>query len=622
MNDTDTTSEVTTPAFEELLLFLKQSRGFDFTDYKRASLMRRVRRRMEDVEIETFEDYRDYLEVHPDEFEQLFNTILINYTGFFRDREAWTYLADEIVPQMLKRLPSYANVRLWSAGCASGEEAYSLAILMAEALGIEACRQRVKIYATDVDEEALAQARQASYSKAAVENVPDDLLETYFERAGDHYVFRSDLRRVLVFGRHDLMQDAPISRLNLLVCRNTLIYFNRGAQRRIITNFHFALKETGYLFLGHAEMLLTHDTLFEPVAMEHRLFRKIGAGRPRDQLIMLAQEPDAPAVANLERYVHLQELAYQATPVALLVLDDDRKVTLINDRAAEACKLQPRDRGRAFQDLEISYRPVELRSVIDRAHKENAVQTLTDVEQTVNGGFIYWDIHVTPLQGGSGEVKGTQLAFIDVTQRHELRHELEDAQQDIQTANEELQSTNEELETSNEELQSTVEELQTTNEELQSTNEEMETMNEELHSANEELQTMNEELRDRTRELDRVNGFLKSILTSVDVGIVVVDRDFDILLWNERAEDLWGLRTDEVVGRSLLSLDIGLPVERLRAPVNAFLTQDDGASGEIVLDAVNRRGRSIAIHITETLRMDRDGDAQGVVLLMEEKERA
>lgn len=147
-------------------------------------------------------------------------------------------------------------------------------------------------------------------------------------------------------------------------------------------------------------------------------------------------------------------------------------------------------------------------------------------------------------------------------------------------------------------------------------------MNEELHSANEELQTMNEELRDRTRELDRVNGFLKSILTSVDVGIVVVDRDFDILLWNERAEDLWGLRTDEVVGRSLLSLDIGLPVERLRAPVNAFLTQDDGASGEIVLDAVNRRGRSIAIHITETLRMDRDGDAQGVVLLMEEKERA
>jgi two-component system CheB/CheR fusion protein len=212
------------PTFEALLDYLKRSRGFDFGVYKRSSLMRRARVRMSQVRLESYEDYLDYLEVHPDEFNQLFNTILINVTSFFRDSAAWEYLAHEIIPVLLQNKPPFEAIRVWSAGCASGEEVYSIAMLLAEALGPEMFQQRVKIYATDVDEEALTQARQASYNAKALEPVPAEWRNKYFDVNADRNTFRGELRRSIIFGRHDLIQDAPISRLDLLICRNTLMY--------------------------------------------------------------------------------------------------------------------------------------------------------------------------------------------------------------------------------------------------------------------------------------------------------------------------------------------------------------------------------------------------------------
>src|SRR5207249_832402 len=216
--------------FEHLLEYLRQSRGFDFTGYKRPSLMRRMSKRMQTVHVDRFTDYVDYLEVHPEEFAHLFNTILINVTSFFRDEPAWDYLRKEIVPRLLATKRGHDSVRVWSAGCASGQEAYSLAIVLAEAVGMEAFRERVKIYATDVDEEALGQARLASYTPKEMEGMDGALRDRYFEAGSGRYVFRTDLRRSVIFGRHDLVQDAPISRLDLLVCRNTLMYFNAETQ--------------------------------------------------------------------------------------------------------------------------------------------------------------------------------------------------------------------------------------------------------------------------------------------------------------------------------------------------------------------------------------------------------
>jgi len=237
---------------EDLLHFIREARGFDFTGYKRSTLGRRVRKRMHDVGVETFPDYRDRLESDPDEFRLLFNTILINVTSFFRDPDAWSYLQQEILPELIAKSDPAEEIRVWSAGCSSGEEAFSLAIVFSELLGVAECADRVKIYGTDVDEEALREARAGSHSAKALEPVPAALRERYFVPSDDRFLFRTDLRRRVIFGRHDITRDAPISRLDLLVCRNTLMYFNVEAQAQIVNRFHFALNEGGYLFLGKA----------------------------------------------------------------------------------------------------------------------------------------------------------------------------------------------------------------------------------------------------------------------------------------------------------------------------------------------------------------------------------
>jgi len=611
------------PAFEDLLVFLRDNRAFDFTGYKRPSLMRRVRRRMEAVEIETFAEYHDYLEVHPDEFAYLFNTILINVTSFLRDPEAWDYLAEEIVPQIINDKPPSDKIRIWSAGCAGGEEAYTLAMVFAEALGVEEAAERLKVYATDVDEEALAQARQGGYRPEATDPIPDELRKRYFELTGGHYVFRSDLRRAIVFGRHDLIQDAPISRLDLLVCRNTLIYLNAETQRQVLARFHFALNDDGYLFLGKAEMLLTHGHLFRPVHDEFRVFAKVPTMGRRDRMVALTQAGNGAAAAELGSYVQLREAAFGSTPLAQVVVDREGTLALANQAARAMFDLRPQDLGRPFQDLEVSYRPAELRAPLRRARGEGRSVTLEGIERPREGGKAqYLDIIITPLRDNGDRSMGTSIAFRDVTDYHTLAEELRDSKEELETAYEELQSANEELETTNEELQSTVEELQTTNEELQSTNEEMETMNEELRTANRELQAKNEELLERKEELNQTNAFLASILASVESGVVVIDRDFEILLWNEQAEELWGLREEEVKDRSLLSLDIGLPVEKLAEPVRAFLNEETEDEEQVItLDAVNRRGQSIVVHISNTLRRGPKDEIDGVVLMMRRVER-
>ena len=284
--------------------------------------------------------------------------------------------------------------------------------------------------------------------------------------------------------------------------------------------------------------------------------------------------------------MRLRESALDAAPIAQLVVDVNGSLVLANERARSLFALSAADLGRPIQDLKISYRPVEIRSCIDQAYAERLPILLRDVEWHSAGGETRWlDVHVVPLIDNRRRHAWRRRSRSPMSARAKrLQRELEHANQELETAYEELQSTNEELETTNEELQSTVEELETTNEELQSTNEELETMNEELQSTNEELQTINDELRQRSDELNTVNAFLESILTSLRGGVVVVDQELKVLVWNDKADELWGLRADEAVGRNLLGLDIGLPVERLKQPMR------DCLNGEPQVHRV--RGRS------------------------------
>ncbi|MBV8031930.1 MAG: PAS domain-containing protein [Betaproteobacteria bacterium] len=610
--------------FGQLLQFLQRDRGFDFTGYKRPSLMRRVTRRMQMVSVASFGEYVDYLQVHPEEFGQLFNTILINVTTFFRDPPAWEVLKRDVVAPILHEKGPHDPVRIWSAGCASGQEAYSIAILFAEAMGWEPFRERAKVYATDVDEEALAQARSPSYSAKEMEDLDPAQRDRYFELQNTRYVFRSDLRRSVIFGRHDLVQDAPISRLDLLVCRNTLMYFNAETQAQVLSRFHFALNGEGksehsYLFLGRAEMMLAHANLFSPVDLKCRIFVKIPTpgAKPR--------APAVPAHANgnggnmATRLHRLQEQALEEAPNARIVIDANGTLALANQRARVLFSLNPKDIGRPLQDLEVSYRPLELRSLIEQAYAGRRSITQTSVERGFpDGDTQYFDVSISPYFDEANAPLGVGITFVDVTRPMKLQEELRRSQEEIQTANEELQSSNEELETTNEELQSSNEELETTNEELQSTNEELETMNEELQSTNEELQTVNEELRQRTDEMNQLNAFLESVLGSLSSGAVVVNQDFNILMWNQRAQDMWGLRADEVQGRSFLNLDIGLPVGDLRGMMRAVYT-GEADKREMTLDAVNRRGKKIKCLVSCTPLVTGKKKREGVILLMEEQ---
>jgi two-component system CheB/CheR fusion protein len=609
------------PQFEALLIYLKESRGFDFTGYKRSSLMRRVERRMSQLGIAEHTEYLDYLQVHPDEFTALFNTILINVTSFYRDPEAWDFLRDQVMVPLLQAKKGTQPVRVWSAGCASGEEAYTLAMMLAEMLGPDEFRQRVKIYATDVDEEGLAQARHAAYDERQIRSVPEGLFERYFEPNTSRFVFRKDLRRSIIFGRNDLVQDAPISRIDLLVCRNTLMYFNAETQSRILSRFHFALAEGGVLFLGKAEMLLSHTMLFQPVDLKRRVFRKVP--RPiQGNGSMFAEASNPPTRNEPEALDRLRNEAFLASPVAQVVVTSDGLVALTNRQAEVLFGASSRDVGRPFRDLDVSYRPVELRRYIEQAQVERRVARVSDIEYIRPlGEPMYLDVQINPLVDTDGSLLGVALIFHDVTAARRLQGELEHTNRQLETAYEELQSTNEELETTNEELQSTVEELETTNEELQSTNEELETMNEELQSTNDELQNINEQLRESTSELDGANAFLEAILTSLRAGVTVINRDLQVQVWNRRAEDLWGLRQDEAIGQHFLNLDIGLPVDLLRPLIKQALN-GGGDPHEIVVEAINRRGRNIHVRVVCTPLNGDESPAGGAILVMEPDEPA
>src|SRR5438128_11693219 len=426
------TDEPQDPDFDRLLQYLLENRGFDFSGYKRTTLHRRLAKRMSQVGLADYKAYLEYLQLHQEEFAALFNTILINVTGYFRDAPAWEYLRREILPRIVASKERYEPIRVWSAGVASGEEAYSVAMLLSEALGASEYRDRTKIYATDVDEDALTQARQGRAEEKDLEEVPEELREKYFEREGDRYLLRSELRRSIIFGRHDLVQDAPISRIDLLICRNTLMYFESEAQAKILARLHYALNENGYLFLGKAEMLLSRDALFTPVELKHRVFNKVPKATIRDRLVVLAQSGNLDPPNHPSRQGRVRELVADALPIAHIVVDTAGFVTSVNERARAAFGLVTPDICRPLQDLEISYRPVDLRSMIDEAYQQRRPASVRDVERRGSHGETqFFDVEVVPLLD-KGTPLGASIAFTDVSGYNRVYRDLERSKQDLE----------------------------------------------------------------------------------------------------------------------------------------------------------------------------------------------
>jgi two-component system CheB/CheR fusion protein len=564
--------------FRPLLEKLSRTYNFDFREYKEPSLARRIRARMAALHVESFDTYARYLDQHAEEHIALFNTILINVTTFFRDPEAWKLIGSDVIPRIVDAAGDSRSIRMWCAGCSSGEEPYSLAMLLAEHLGERAGEYLVKIYGTDIDEEALTTARHAAYRLEQLKDVPSELVDRYFGRDGQLYRVRRDLRRWCIFGAHNLTQAPPLSHIDLLVCRNVLIYFTSELQERILTRFHYAIREDGYLFLGRSESLLARSRMFRPMQLKWRIFertpsvaRQVTAVLPdRDEGHSAAGEPTTRAEASGPLRA---QRALDALPAAVMIVDTTDTILAWNPAAEALFDLpQAAALGRKFRDLDVSYRVEGLRARIEDV---KARQVQARMENTTfsrrNGDTAHTDISILPMVEAHRLI-GVVVFAVEATEHARLKDQMSRVAEQHATAIEELQSTNEELETTNEELQSTNEELETTNEELQSTNEELETTVEELQAANTELGALNAELEGRTTELNRLDASHHALLDTLEHGLAVLDRDGVVTVWNLTADRMWGVRPEQIMNRHFFGLPLGEASAQVRTAFDRALS--------------------------------------------------
>jgi two-component system CheB/CheR fusion protein len=549
---------------QHLLQELAEHRGFDFRGYKKTTLERRFRKRMFQLNMGSYAEYGEYIRKNADEANELLSTILINVTEFFRDPPAWEILRNEILPPLLKTLRSGASFRAWSAGCASGEEAYSIAIILSEFFGPRIAEFDVKIYATDIDDEALVAARRGEYSIEALGRVRPEWRNKYFHGKGIFRVNR-EIRRLVIFGKSNLGQDAPISHVDLLLCRNVLIYFDSELQKQILPRLHYALEPGGVLFLGKSESQLTNSTQFRRLNARWRIFQRITpASTSEAQLDVPLELEDELQLSDgarreLDSLRTQHRYMLETLRLGVLVLGIDDTIVQNNTAILVLYGLTPVDlSSKRLQDTDLFTRMPDL-AIHLQASRQNNETVRFQNRVKVGGDEHLLEVTLRPVMDEYGSRSGTLIYCEDVTVQEKLQTTIEA----LESTSEELQSANEELETTNEELQSTNEELETTNEELQSTNEELETTNEELQSLNEELETTNQELEERSKDLDQINSLYAQTLEKIRLPVLLVNPDQHIEFWNSMALRLFGFKSRPPVEFQLEQLPLTESLRKL-----------------------------------------------------------
>lgn len=589
-----------------MLNLLRQARNFDFSGYKRSTLHRRIEHRMRERRCVKVENYCEILQQEPAEVDALVSALLIKVTEFFRDAPLWEKLRKHILPELLAKAAANGDLRVWSAGCATGEEAYSLAMMLAELTTHERNAVPFRIFGTDRDAGAIAAARRGLYNQQQVRSLPAPLLESWFEQVPEGYLVRNDLRRYLVFGVHDIVNDAPISRLDLILCRNLFIYLDAAAQRRALLHFHHGLKHDGILALGKSELIPFAEKLFAPVDLPARIYRKL-AYQPRETDYPFTppaapREPEArenpptapPPVSAGPSYRD----ALMALDIAVVVLNKEGVITVWNEAAARLWSRREADvLGRPLSEIKwddsAGQRLLERVAAIRAVRGHVAQETFTlegDRPRTIR-------LEISPLYGkDQTDLSGFVFVARDLTELQEALAALRQAEErqreatsKYQSAIDELQSTNEELETTNEELQSANEELQTTNEELQSTNEELETINEELQSTNASLDAVNNELGARTAELNRLNLAQRAMIRAVSAAIIAVDGQGQITSWNPATERILNRTEEQLRNHNLQRLSLAPLPRPIAARIKRALARKAGLNIESFDCSLNGR---------------------------------
>jgi len=573
-----------------VLAMVRAATGRDFSMYRRTSVVRRIERRMATHQLETVGQYLGFLREHPTEVKALFHELLINVTAFFRDPDAFEALRTGVLPRLLEGKQAGEAVRVWVAGCATGEEAYSLAILLREALEEGHRDLKVQVYATDLDEDAIATARAGVYPPAIEEQVPAERLQRFFVREEAGYRLRKEIRESVVFAVQDLVRDPPFTRLDLVSCRNVFIYMEPALQDRLLTLFHYALAPGGVLFLSPAEGVGERADLFAPVDRRWRLFRAhrsvasaravLASGLSWVRVSNVGADPAAAPAVNFAE-VARRFLLQQFTPAAVLT---DRTGTILYVHGDTGPYLRPAPGHATLGVIEMA-RPgleIELRAAVQRAAKGKAVFRAGIPVGRPSAGLTV-DLTVRPVPSPRATAglllvtfQEARLAAAGKAERGggsagaRSARRIQELTRALTYTRESLQATIEEQQASHEELQSTNEELQSTNEEVQSSNEELETAKEELQSVNEELSTVNAELQAKVEQLSGMQDDMRNLLDAIDIGTIFLDERLRIKRFTREAVRIYRLAAADV-GRPLADIKSNLPDQDLLAEAQAVL---------------------------------------------------
>jgi len=596
---------------KKIFVLLRAQTGHDFSYYKQNTVRRRIERRLALHQIEKLDAYVRYLQQNPLEIEALFRELLIGVTSFFRDPETFEVLAEQAIPRLLTGKAPGEPLRVWVPGCSTGEEAYSIAMLLQEQVEAKRLDLKIQVFATDIDREAIDKARAGVYPNSIAADVSPERLGRFFRQEDTAYRIKKMIRDLVVFAVQNVAEDPPFSRIDLISCRNLLIYMEPELQKKVVPLFHYALKQDGFLLLGSSESIGEFVDLFAALDRKWKLYQRKGSVAPRavmlDFLSPLATREEMPGrtakAGEGAAKVDYRELAQQAllahyTP-ACVIINERCEVLYIHGHAGKYLEPAPGEASLNVLRMAREGLRLELTTAIRKAVAQKEAIHYRGLRVKANGETHTLNLMVQPVLEPAS-MRGVMLViFEDVPPENDLEvvrvpedqitdtdQRVVELEQELRAKEEYLQTAIEELETSNEELKSINEELQSANEELQSTNEELETSKEELQSVNEELVTVNTELQRKLDELARANNDMNNLLAGTEIGTVFVDNNLCIQRFTSPATELINLIQTDVgrpIGHIVSNLDYDHLVEDVHAVLDSLIPKE--------MEVTSREGR-------------------------------